>query len=109
MAAGLCGLSVAPNWPVAAALQFAIGLLFYMFHGVLQARATEALPEARGSAVAAFALALFIGQTVGALSFGALLAVGGYRMAFLTAGVTMLLLTGWSRLGLGRLPRPGEG
>jgi predicted MFS family arabinose efflux permease len=109
LSAGLAGLAAAPVWPVAAALQFAIGLMFYMFHGVLQARATEALPEARGAAVSAFALALFIGQTVGALSFGALLAFGGYRTAFLAASATMLALTVWSRIGLGRLPRAGEG
>ena len=57
LAVFLGALAAAPNWQAAAAAQFVMGLLFYMFHGVLQARATEALPEARGTAVSAFALA----------------------------------------------------
>jgi predicted MFS family arabinose efflux permease len=77
VAAGLSGMALAPNWPVAAAVQILIGLTFYMFHGVLQARATEALPEARGAAVSAFALALFMGQGAGALAFGTVLAASG--------------------------------
>ena len=56
LAAGVAGLAWAPTWPVVAALQIFLGLMFYMFHAVLQARATEAMPEARASAVSAFAL-----------------------------------------------------
>jgi len=100
IAAGLGGIVVAPNWPVAAASQVFMGLMFYMFHGVLQARATEALPEARGTAVAAFALALFMGQGTGALAFGALLANGGYREGFLAAAMAMTILTLWCRLSM---------
>ena len=77
--------------------------MFYMFHGVLQARATEALPEARGSAVSAFALALFVGQSAGSLAFGGLLAVIGYRASFAAAGGLMLAAALWSRR---RLPEP---
>jgi predicted MFS family arabinose efflux permease len=69
---------------------------------VLQARATEALPEARGAAVSAFALALFMGQGAGALAFGALLAATGYREGFAAAALTMAGLTLWCR---SRLPR----
>ena len=103
---GLAGLALAPNWPVATAMQILMGLMFYMFHGVLQARATEALPEARGTAVSAFALALFLGQGIGALVFGGLLAAGGYRHGFIAAAVAMLILTIWSRLGLAVQPQP---
>jgi DHA1 family inner membrane transport protein len=98
IACGLGLLALVPNWPVAAGLQVFMGLMFYMFHGVLQARATEALPEARGAAVAAFALALFLGQGTGALAFGFLLATGGYREGFMAAAVAMAILTLWSRL-----------
>jgi DHA1 family inner membrane transport protein len=106
LAAGLAGLAVAPNWQVTACLQIVMGLLFYMFHGVLQTRATEALPESRGAAVSAFALALFLGQGIGALGFGALLASGGYRQGFAVAGGAMLILTLWSRLRLTVQPQP---
>ncbi len=106
LAAGLAGLALSPNWIVAAGLQIHLGLMFYMFHGVLQARATEVMPDARGSAVSAFALALFLGQTVGSLAFGALLAFIGYRAGFAAAAMGVLVLAVWSRVGLGRLPRP---
>nr|WP_294508947.1 MFS transporter [uncultured Rhodopila sp.] len=102
---GLMGMALTPSWPVAAAVQILIGLTFYMFHGVLQARATEALPEARGAAVSAFALALFMGQGVGALAFGAVLAASGYRFGFAAAAVSMLVLTIACRLGLAALTR----
>jgi predicted MFS family arabinose efflux permease len=107
LAAGLAGLALAPGWIAAGGLQIGLGLTFYMFHGVLQARATEVLPDARGTAVSAFALALFLGQTIGSLTFGALLAFTGYRAGFLAAAVGVTLLAVWSRIGLARLPKPG--
>ena len=97
LGAGVAALAWAPTWPVVAALQIFVGLMFYMFHGVLQARATEALPEARGSAVSAFALALFVGQSAGSLAFGGLLAMVGYRASFAAAGGLMLAAALWSR------------
>jgi predicted MFS family arabinose efflux permease len=103
---GLIGVALTPSWTVAAGMQILIGLTFYMFHGVLQARATEALPEARGAAVSAFALALFLGQGAGALAFGGLLAASGYRFGFAAAAVMMLIVTIASRWGLTHLPVP---
>jgi DHA1 family inner membrane transport protein len=108
VSAGLVGLALTPSWPVAAAMQVVTGLTFYMFHGVLQARATEALPEARGAAVSAFALALFLGQGTGALAFGGLLGANGYRFGFMTAAIAMLVVTILCRLGLAALRRQGR-
>jgi predicted MFS family arabinose efflux permease len=68
-----------------------------MVHGVLQARATEALPEARGTAVAGFAMALFLGQALGAVVFGAIIAAIGFREAFLTAAFGTVGLAFWIR------------
>ena len=99
LAIGLCGLSLAGHWAVVAAIQAALGLVFYMFHSVLQVRATEALPEARGAAVGAFALALFLGQGAGSLAFGLGLAAIGYRGAFALAGAGALALAVWARQG----------
>jgi predicted MFS family arabinose efflux permease len=104
LAAGVASLAWAPTWQVVAALQVFLGLMFYMFHGVLQARATEAMPEARGSAVSAFALALFLGQTAGSLAFGGLLAIVGYRGGFAAAGTLMLAAAIWSWRGLAPAP-----
>lgn len=100
LAVFLGALAAAPNWQAAAAAQFVMGLLFYMFHGVLQARATEALPEARGTAVSAFALALFLGQTVGSIAFAAVLSAIGYREGFAAAAVGVALLSAYARRGL---------
>ena len=96
---GLGGLSLANGWALVAAVQAMLGLVFYMFHSVLQVRATEALPEARGTAVGAFALALFLGQGAGSLCFGLALAAIGYRGAFALAGAGVLALAFWVRQG----------
>ena len=97
---GLGGLALAGGWAQVAALQAMLGLAFYMFHGVLQVRATEALPEARGTAVGAFALALFLGQGAGSLVFGLGLAALGYRGAFAVASAGVLALALWARQGV---------
>jgi predicted MFS family arabinose efflux permease len=95
LALSLAGLAVAPAWWVVAALQLPMGMAFYMFHGVLQARATEALPEARATAVSAFAMALFLGQSVGALAFGAVLHAAGYGAVFAGAAAVTAGLAAW--------------
>ena len=41
------------------------GITFYMLHNTLQTHGTQMAPEARGSALALFALCLFVGQAVG--------------------------------------------
>lgn len=105
LTAALLGLAVAPDWRWVLLIQVICGFGFYMFHGVLQARATEALPDARATAVSAFALVLFIGQSVGSLSFALVLAFGGYRAVFALAAVVTLALALWTRTAmLGRAP-----
>jgi predicted MFS family arabinose efflux permease len=88
--------------PFVAALvlaQLGMGCGFYLLHGVLQARATEMLPDARGTAVASFALMLFLGQSIGALAMGGLIARFDYRGAFLFDAAAILALGLWlSRL-----------
>lgn len=97
LGAGLLLVAGAPNWQVIAASQIVSGFLFYSFHGVLQARATEALPEARATAVSAFAMCLFAGQTTGALVFASIMAAAGYRLAFAIAGLGMFAVAVWCR------------
>lgn len=100
LSVGLGGLALAGGWAQVAATQAALGLAFYMFHGVLQVRATEALPEARGTAVGGFALALFLGQGAGSLFFGLGLSAIGYRGAFAAAAAGVLALALWARHGM---------
>lgn len=106
---GLAVLAFAPAWQAVAALQLGLGFAFYLFHGVLQTRATEALPHARGTAVGGFALALFLGQSVGSLLFGAVLALSGYRTAFVLAAAGVLVLTWMAWRGLGFARAAGTG
>lgn len=91
----LLGMAAAPAWWVVALMQLPCGMAFYMFHGVLQARATEALPDARATAVSAFAMALFLGQSVGALAFGAVLHAAGYGAVFAGAAAATAVLAAW--------------
>ncbi len=84
-------------------VELALGLGFFMLHSVLQARATEMLPQARATAVAAFACLLFLGQSMGALLMGAAIARFGYKPAFLLDAGCVVLLTLW----LARMLRRG--
>ncbi|MGC2824798.1 MAG: MFS transporter [Pseudolabrys sp.] len=47
-----------------------IGLGYYMLHNTLQTNATQMTPEARGTAVAIFSSALYLGQTLGVATNG---------------------------------------
>ena len=67
IAAGYVTLAAAPVWWLAPAATVAIGLGFYMLHNTLQTNATQMTPQARGTAVAIFSSAIFIGQTIGRL------------------------------------------
>src|SRR6476620_7739120 len=48
----------------------ASGLGYYMLHNTLQTNATQMTPQARGTAVAIFSSALYLGQTVAVAIFG---------------------------------------
>ena len=58
-------LAFAPAWWIAPATVVAIGLGFYMLHSTLQTNATQMSPQARGTAVAIFSSALYLGQSLG--------------------------------------------
>lgn len=95
MAAGLGLAVVAGHWWVFVPAELLLGVGFFMLHGVLQARATEMLPQARATAVSTFACLLFVGQSLGALAIGALIAHGGYGWAFGLDALGILALTAW--------------
>ena len=88
----LAVIALAPSWQVVLPAQAVLGLFFFMLHGVLQARATEALPEARGTAVAGFAMSLFLGQALGAVIFGTIMAEAGFAPGFLLAAAGIVVL-----------------
>jgi predicted MFS family arabinose efflux permease len=95
IAAGLALAVLTHVWQAFILVQGLMGLGFFLLHGVLQARATEMLPQARATAVASFAFALFLGQSIGALAMGRLIGALGYRGAFMAEAVAVLLLGAW--------------
>jgi predicted MFS family arabinose efflux permease len=62
---GFAVLALASNAIVAFAAIVVLGITFYMLHNTLQTNGTQMAPEARGSALALFALCLFVGQAIG--------------------------------------------
>ncbi len=97
MAGGLALSVVSGRWWLFVPVEAALGLGFFMLHSVLQAQATELLPQARATAVATFACLLFLGQSAGALLVGAAIARWDYPVAFLldAGGITLLALWLW--------------
>lgn len=86
---------VLDHWAWFILVGMALGLGYFMLHGVMQARASELAPEARGTAVSLFILMLFLGQGLGAVLMGAAIAAWGYDTAFLAAVGGTVLLTLW--------------
>jgi predicted MFS family arabinose efflux permease len=84
---------LSPVWWLFIPVELLMGFGFYLLHGVMQARATELLPNARATAVSSFAFVLFLGQSVGALLLAALIAHGGYLVAFLADAAAIAALT----------------
>ncbi len=82
----LAMLALSPDWHLAPPLLLASGFLFLMIHNTLQVRATQMVPTARGAALATFAFALFIGQTIG-IALGAIIfdRVGGPALLLIAA------------------------
>jgi len=105
IAAGYIVLSLAQVWWLAPLGTIAIGLGFYMLHNTLQTNATQMTPEARGTAVAIFSSAIFIGQTVG-VALGALVIdrIGAMPL-FLGTAATLPILALWFARELGRYRR----
>jgi MFS transporter, YNFM family, putative membrane transport protein len=58
-------LAIGGTWWLAPLAVTAIGLGFYALHNTLQTNATQMTPQARGTAVAIFSSAIYLGQTLG--------------------------------------------
>ncbi len=100
---GFAILALAPGWVTCASAITALGLAFYMLHNTLQTRATEMAPEARGSAVSAFAFCLFLGQTLGVSAVGLGVGYVGYRPVIGMTGLALAALAFWFRSRLAEL------
>ena len=95
VAAAYVVLAAEPVWWLAPPAATAIGLGFYMFHNTLQTNATQMNPEARGTAVAVFSSALYLGQTAGVTAGAAVIDHFGAVPLFLTTAVAFPALAIW--------------
>jgi predicted MFS family arabinose efflux permease len=73
----------------------AIGLGYYMLHNTLQTNATQMTPQARGTAVAIFSSALYLGQTLGVAINGIVFDHFGSLPVFAIAAAGLLGLGMW--------------
>jgi len=73
----------------------AIGLGYYMLHNTLQTNATQMTPQSRGTAVAIFSSALYLGQTLGVAINGIVFDHFGSLPVFAIAAAGLLGLGLW--------------
>ena len=95
IAAGYVLLSVMPVWWLGPVATMTIGLGFYMLHNTLQTNATQMTPQARGTAVAIFSSAIFIGQMVGVAAGALVIDRAGAVPLFLGAAAALPILAIW--------------
>jgi len=85
-------LGLSPHWAPCIPASLLAGFGFFMFHNTMQANATQMAPTARGTAVSLFALALFMGQSVGVLWAAALVERIGSGAVMVLGGSAMFVV-----------------
>jgi predicted MFS family arabinose efflux permease len=88
-------LAAEPSAFIAPLTITAVGLGFYMLHNTLQTNATQMAPEARGTAVAIFSSALYLGQTAGVALGGVVFDRYTAVPVFIAAAVLLFALGLW--------------
>ncbi len=98
--AGYLALAAEWSWQVAPFAAATLGFGYYMLHNTLQTNATQMLPQARGTAVAAFSSALFLGQSAGIALAGWVFDRSGAVPVFVVAAMLwpVLALAIWRKL-----------
>jgi predicted MFS family arabinose efflux permease len=92
---GYVTLAAAPLWQSAPLAAAALGFGYYMLHNTLQTNATQMLPEARGTAMAGFSSALFLGQSAGIAIAAPIFDRAGAVPVFILAAALWPLLALW--------------
>lgn len=95
VALGYCVIAAAPAWQLLVPALTLIGIGFFFMHGILQVRATEIAPTARGTALAGFVFYLFLGQGAGVFVLSYVVDGPGYRAAFAITAVAVVVFTTW--------------
>jgi MFS transporter, YNFM family, putative membrane transport protein len=88
-------LGLQPVWWSAPVAVCGIGLGFYMLHNTLQTNATQMTPQARGTAVAIFSSALYLGQTAGVAASSLVVDRWGAAPIFIAASVSLIAMGFW--------------
>jgi YNFM family putative membrane transporter len=96
----LCGiayviLAMGIDWSFAPFAVVMIGLGFYALHNTLQTNATQMTPQARGTAVAVFSSAIYLGQTAGVATSAIIFDRFGAVPLFAIAAVVLPGLAAW--------------
>jgi MFS transporter, YNFM family, putative membrane transport protein len=105
IASGYIVLCLAPVWWLAPIGTILIGLGFYMLHNTMQTNATQMTPQARGTAVALFSSAIFVGQTAGVATGALVIDRAGAVPLFLAAAAALPALAIWFAWELKRYRR----
>lgn len=93
--AGYMGLATIPSlWACGTAILL-IGFGFYSLHATMQANATQMSTEARGTAVAVFVTALFMGQSIGVSAGAPVMDRYGAIPLYLFSGAGLLAVGIW--------------
>jgi predicted MFS family arabinose efflux permease len=92
---GYLTLAGSPLWLTAPIATAALGFGYYMLHNTLQTNATQMLPEARGTAVAAFSSSLSRGQSAGVIIAAPIVNRGGAVPVFVLAAVLWPITAIW--------------
>ncbi len=92
MLLGFLLMASAPVWHFFVIAVVFVGLGLYMMHNTLQTNATQMAPFDRSAAISLFAFALFVGQALGATTFGHVGELAGYSVVFLLAGTGLVIL-----------------
>ncbi len=98
-------LAFEPHYWIAPAAITLTGLGFYMLHNTLQTNATQMTPQARGTAVAIFSSALYLGQTAGVAAGGVVFDRLTAVPLFVVSGIVLLVLSLWFARQLKRRQR----
>jgi predicted MFS family arabinose efflux permease len=85
-------LAVGGHWALALPGCLIGGLGFYMLHGTLQTHATQMVPALRGTSVSLFAMAMFLGISIGVAVASSVVDRIGYRPLFLACGVALAVI-----------------
>lgn len=81
------------HWLSAVPFFFLAGFGFFTLHNTMQTQATELAPRARGSAMALFAAALFLGQGLGPIFGGLVTRTAGVSVLFVAAGLMIAAIS----------------